>query len=1019
MYKIVESVGNKIQQVSCYDDLEKHHPSSGKEKGREYATVDGKLEEVRNTNTRVLIKKDFVLLVNGSNKNVKVPSPVSGIVKTNRSYGTVSIYSNEKLDDLVGQVLHLDPNFIVKDGQYVKYGDIIGIQSGTPKNDKSSPYAIHVHAELEKEQFKKYIHDLLVGSFSSKGTGSENKKSNGLNFPIVKESGEQYQTAEDVYKLLEKETSGFYLLSAHNFWHGGLHFTDASVSHHVNKQAIRCMMDGKVVAYRLNKDYLTSNWAGNTLQFSSSFCLVQHDYESPANSDEGSNKGKKNKLTFYSLYMHLAPYSVYANKDSQVAKKDQKNKLKIKQTIRVRKGEAATQSAPPVLGHLGIGSIVDLTGETAQFSVQEQSGSHSYRFVKGSVSEVQGKTDATVTKGAVIWVVDDSKYTEHVTPSSATPSEMKPPAYWQCKMKGIVKNRVNARAIKDNSKAFSEKNSEALGLLNITAEFEFETKEILTCQIGGKSHQIAKATLIKGGYADKAGQPPSPFWVCIDEPFVTLEAQPPTQFDEVIKLNNPIPIKAGDAIGYMGLYEVPKMPAASGLKTSKHQVHIEIFTTESDANVKAFLDNQAGLKSGKQYLKVKKDTCIYVRNEDKKKISFATAGLKTSEDTVFELDVCKKEKDSNNAVYYKINQLPVPLNHKQDGYIGEKEAEILSQYDLSKLGFLMLEEKHTNSDGYLDPEKMPDFFQQLYKEIDTDGKNGVDSTEIAAAFRDKSKRDKLVKLVAKHPSEWHSLTINTIKQTLSSWREDNLEKETEELLEHEKTRMEKLEWMSKLFSPMVWHFNSVEIIAFLMRSFSSKNWAHSKFGNKLALLESNDDYSAYNRTLGARSFYNTNITSLSIAEIQNKQANREIFAAGRYQVVPSTLQLAIKELNIKSTDIFSPELQDRIFNEYLIKIKRPNIIKFLEGDGNVEDAIYDWAKEFASAGVRKGKRISPVFKKKKNGDYEVDANGRKIKIERCADVEGWSYYHGDGLNEAHILPNEMVDVLTESKNGGN
>lgn len=628
-------------------------------------------------------------------------------------------------------------------------------------------------------------------------------------FPIVTESGEQYKTAEDVYKLLEKETSGFYLLSAHNFWHGGLHFTDASVPHHVNKQAIRCMMDGKVVAYRLNKDYLTSNWAGNTLQFSSSFCLVQHDYESPANSDEGSNKGKKNKLTFYSLYMHLAPYSVYANKDSQVAKKDQKNKLKIKQTIRVRKGEAATQSAPPVLGHLGIGSIVDLTGETAQFSVQEQSGSHSYRFVKGSVSEVQGKTDATVTKGAVIWVVDDSKYTEHVTPSSATPSEMKPPAYWQCKMKGIVKNRVNARAIKDNSKAFSEKNSEALGLLNITAEFEFETKEILTCQIGGKSHRIAKATLIKGGYADKAGQPPSPFWVCVDEPFVTLEAQPPTEFDEVIKLNNPIPIKAGDAIGYMGLYEVPKMPAASGLKTSKHQVHIEIFTTESDANVKAFLDNQAGLKSGKQYLKVKKDTCIYVRNEDKKKVSFATAGLKTCEDTVFELDVCKKEKDSNNAVYYKINQLPVPLNHKQDGYIGEKEAEILSQYDLSKLGFLMLEEKNTNSDGYLDPEKMPDFFQQLYKEIDTDGKNGVDSTEIAAAFRDKSKRDKLVKLVAKHPSEWHSLTINTIKQTLSSWSADNLEKETEELLEHEKARMEKLEWMSKLFSPMVWHFNPI------------------------------------------------------------------------------------------------------------------------------------------------------------------------------------------------------------------
>lgn len=72
-------------------------------------------------------------------------------------------------------------------------------------------------------------------------------------------------------------------------------------------------MDGKVIAYRLNKNYLTSDWLGHQLQYSSSFCLIQHEYESPANTEEGANKGKKNKLTFYSLYMHLAPYSVYVS----------------------------------------------------------------------------------------------------------------------------------------------------------------------------------------------------------------------------------------------------------------------------------------------------------------------------------------------------------------------------------------------------------------------------------------------------------------------------------------------------------------------------------------------------------------------------------------------------------------------------------------------------------------------------------------------------------------------------------
>lgn len=91
-------------------------------------------------------------------------------------------------------------------------------------------------------------------------------------------------------------------------------------------------------------------------------------------------------------------------------------------------------------------------------------------------------------------------------------------------------------------------------------------------------------------------------------------------------------------------------------------------------------------------------------------------------------------------------------------------------------------------------------------------------------------------------------------------------------------------------------------------------------------------------------------------------------------------------------------IQDRIFEEYLIKVKRPAIIAYLEGNGSVEDTIYDWAKEFASAGVRKGNTISKG---------------------RIAQEEGLSYYSGDGLNHAHLSPNQMVTILRESKNGAN
>lgn len=720
MYTIVESAkGNLIQKVTCFDELEKHHPSKGKEKGREYEVIDGKLEEIRTDKpgNRTLIKKDFILLNNGSNKSVKVPCPISGYIKTSINYGAISIYSSDKYDDLIGQVLHLDTNFIVRNGQYLKYGETIGIQSGTPEEVGGKPYPIHAHVELEKDQFKLYISDIVAGKFNLLSK-SDNKTllTSKVYFPVVNEKGEQYSNADAIYKLLEKETSGFYLLSAHNFWHGGIHFTDVSVPHHIKDQPLRCMMDGKVIAYRLNKNYLTSNWLGNELQYSSSFCLIQHEYESPANTEEGNNKGKKNKLTFYSLYMHLASYSVYASSADDGKKTKAKNQLKLIQTIRVRRGDDAVKGTPPSLGRLGAGSIVDLNGETSKFTVQEQGGSHSYTFVKGTISKACGKTDSHITEGTCIWVVDSAKYTEHVDQSTAN-KPCSPPAYWQCKMKGIVKNRVNARQIKDNNQPFSDVNSESLGLLNITAEFEFNNKDVVTCSIGGKARKMAKATLLSGGYAEKAGQPPSPFWVCIDEPFVDLRAQAPTQFDSIVKCNQPI--RAGDAIGFMGLYEVPKMPAACRQKVSKHQVHIEIFSTDSDSKIQAFLNNEAGLKTGKQYIKISAGASIYIKDKDT--ISFSTGGLKTQAECIVELSTCKKMSDSSSAIFYKVDKLPI-LNGAFDGYISEKELEILSQYELTKLGFKLLEEKNTNADGYLDPEKMPAFFQQLYKSIDKDGK---------------------------------------------------------------------------------------------------------------------------------------------------------------------------------------------------------------------------------------------------------------------------------------------------------
>lgn len=166
-YKIVESVGSKVEPVYKYEDLEKHHPSSGREKGRSYQVLNGRLEEVTHKNDGVLVKKDFVLLLEGSNKEVPVPSPLSGYVVTSKNNGQISFYDKPN-GQLLGRVLHLKVPFLVSDGGYVEYGQPIGIQAGTGLAGRQT-YPIHVHAELEEKDFKKYISDMAGGNVTAEG----------------------------------------------------------------------------------------------------------------------------------------------------------------------------------------------------------------------------------------------------------------------------------------------------------------------------------------------------------------------------------------------------------------------------------------------------------------------------------------------------------------------------------------------------------------------------------------------------------------------------------------------------------------------------------------------------------------------------------------------------------------------------------------------------------------------------------------------------------------------------------
>ncbi len=176
-YKITESVGNRVQAVNSYEDLEIHHPSAnatGLRTGRtedfqnparrRHERVDGEFEEVRHTRDGgLLVEKDFILSRDG-NGPVNVPAPIAGYIHYTRdATATVQIFEQPGgQGKLLAQVLHMDSNsFTLREGAKIEYGQPIGAQGET-----GSPGSIHCHVEVNVGQFKKYISDMANGTIT-------------------------------------------------------------------------------------------------------------------------------------------------------------------------------------------------------------------------------------------------------------------------------------------------------------------------------------------------------------------------------------------------------------------------------------------------------------------------------------------------------------------------------------------------------------------------------------------------------------------------------------------------------------------------------------------------------------------------------------------------------------------------------------------------------------------------------------------------------------------------------------
>lgn len=648
----------------------------------------------------------------------------------------------------------------------------------------------------------------------------ENPKPSGpWQFPIRKSGGAQFKDAEELFAVLEQETSGHYLLGGHKFWHGGIHITDKTAPQCISDEPVRCIGDGVVVAYRLNEDYQASGFEGASsteiLKYSNSFCLVRHDYKSPSNTQVTPNAC--NEVTFYSLYMHLLPYAQYAVEPEQNAKQ----KIKM-----VANGFKARSDIEGAVGCIEYGAISAGT----EIEIIEEHANHIHakgKLLKGTVAgRVEGeefwfayKKDGVAyprpgTAGAASW-------------TEITGPERKKPNYWKGKVKATVlstgltlreapsplSHGVQAGAA--ISRVNSQGRNENL-VLCTNSVVEFDSSKILNLKIGNKNFRMAECSFIPEaagtGLKNHSDPVPPTFWACVENiapnALVQWQGLVPTDFEKVIPMDTAI--KAGDPIGYFGLNETLASP--NGGAARGYQVHIEVFS--ADPRIEDFLKNKAGVKQGKKYLHLSAST-------DLKKKPPQAGTVRIANEHFLDFGKAIPFKDTED--WYEITV--VDESESKTGLLKKEAAKFVSQHDWEQLGYRIVKETNSNSDGFLDPEDMPDFFQALYKDLDKYGNNDgkVTPEDFPAALKNIELRDHWSKLIAHHPTEWKS------KSDTPKWaRLDQLLEDFPSVLKHEKERIDSLVFwedpalQSKgLGDGVLWHFHPIAMIGNMMASSGS------------------------------------------------------------------------------------------------------------------------------------------------------------------------------------------------------
>ncbi|MFZ4833741.1 hypothetical protein [Rouxiella sp. Mn2063] len=643
-----------------------------------------------------------------------------------------------------------------------------------------------------------------------------------FSYPVPSnKNGHAFSSAEELLSKLGGESSGQYLVGSQGMWHGGIHISDATIpwcalstdsdaekAYYNNlpykgEQFIRCMADGEIIAWRVCKDYASAaiTWRGEKLYLSTSFVLVKH-YVQPGDTAASG-------LTFYTLYMNLAPSSAYERQGGDLNRKTTGSQRYYTSAENTQAGAAA-------------GSLVKDTRVTLSDNIISRASDHR-QFTEVTLTvETKNAAGVALKAGTKIWTVSDQGALKAV-------SSVPVPSWW--------------------TKCAPAYGTQPTDMVNCTSRTDWSyylsREDVLQRKIAGKLAAGFPLTYEPDNKAQQVTRPgkdpedtPNTFslvtlgrdvgkmkkgnrvWVVSDGDSLTpAQATSGSQpvFGEVVKPLTPIAISAGDSIGHMGFYQLPEENG----KRSRYQVHIECLSM--DEKLPTFLTNPE--KVGEQepaFIKYPESATLFTKNAEGQMVD-STRKTRT-QGIVTRSKVPVEDKDGQ-AAYYQI--------HKENGWLAASSVQKVSQYALGELGFVTLD-KAPESFDLIDGIKHPDnivkgILEQMYNAakdetrtshvlneynykrllelIDTNKDGHYSEEEYIQAIHNVSYRDHLYRIIAKHSSEWYYGKDDPLWKTYL----ETLTKDAPQWKTYTETFIEQMKWMKDVpeMGAEPWHMHPV------------------------------------------------------------------------------------------------------------------------------------------------------------------------------------------------------------------